>query len=135
MEEATQNVKFHMLKKNLFLKQNRHFGRGFQKRGGGTSRGYGRVRGTGGGFGRRTQRNWKNDKDKPNKNPQNSSGKFTKCLICKTIYHWIIDCPHLEEVEHTDGTEETNVASSMEKKERNVVLFVKGIKSIIMELC
>ena len=69
-----------------------------------------------------------NDKDKTNKNTQNSSGKFTKCFICKSVYHWIKDCPHLEEVEHTYGIEDTNVALSVEKEEINIVLFGKGIK-------
>ena len=91
-----------MLKKNLFLKQNRHVSvEVFQERGRGASRGYGRVRGAGRGFGRGIKQNWKNDIDKTSKNPQDSSGKFTKCFICKLVYHWIKDCPHLEEVEHT----------------------------------
>ena len=77
----------HVKEEPVFETEQTYSSRGFQKRGRGASRGYGRVRGAGRGFGRGIKQNWKNDKDKTNKNPQDSAGKFTS-FLCKSVYHW-----------------------------------------------
>ena len=60
------------------------------------------------------------EKDTRKRNPLDSHGYISKCMVCKSIFHWAADCPDKNKKETTDSGD-------------NVTLFTADIESCYIE--
>ena len=63
----------------------------------------------------------------PGTNPINKFGKRSKCVVCKSVFHWVKECPHkpVESVQQTSEVEPTGSATGVSVETVNITLFTK----------
>ena len=67
------------------------------------------------------------------RNPVDADGKITKCIICKSIFHWAKDCPDRDKAEIPPDNEKTMYVTLFNEEIEHCSLNLFLVKLLVMQ--